>query len=81
MNSSRLVSLFLRRGTEGGVEDRSRAWTGGDVSGRPPVPDDGVQASHLRRALQHAERLRQRLRLLSGGQERSDGGKKGKRSV
>lgn len=37
-----------------------------------PVPDDGVQASDLRRTLQHAERLRQRLRLLSRGQERPD---------
>lgn len=29
------------------------------------VPDDGVQASDLRRAFQHAERLRQGLSLLS----------------
>lgn len=43
------------------------------MSERQPVPDDGVQAPHLRRALQHAERLRQRLRLLGRGQERSDG--------
>lgn len=41
---------------------------------RPPLvewlPDDGVQASDLRRALQHAERLGQRLSLLGRGQER-----------
>lgn len=75
MNSSRLVSLFLHQGKERGVKGQTCAWTGGDVSERQPVPDDGVQASHLRRALQHTERLRQRLRLLSRGQERSDGGK------
>lgn len=73
MNSSRLVSLFLRQRTEG-VKGRVRP-PGGGVAERRSLPDDGVQAAYLRRALQHAERLRQRLRLLSGGQERSDGGK------
>lgn len=73
MNSSRLVSLFLRQRTEG-VKGRICP-LGGGVAERRWLPDDGVQASYLRRALQHAECLRQRLRLLSGGQERSDGGK------
>lgn len=41
------------------------------------VPDDGVQASHLRRALQHAERLGQWLDLLGGGEERPNEGERG----
>lgn len=35
------------------------------------VPDDGVQTSDLRRALQYAESLRQWLSLLDGGQDSS----------
>lgn len=47
---------------------------------RGAAPDDGVQAFDLRRALQHAERLGQRLRLLSRGQERPETGERRFRS-
>lgn len=36
------------------------------------LPDDGVQASDLRRTLEDTERLGQRLRLLGRGQERPE---------
>lgn len=42
------------------------------MQGLVVVPDDGVQTSDLRHALQYAESLRQRLRLLDGGQERPE---------
>lgn len=76
MNSSRLVSLFLqRRNKKGGGAAAlnppplrlAAAWR--RPSGAAPSPDDGVQASDLRSAFQHAERLRQRLSLLSRSQQ------------
>ena len=41
---------------------------------RQDLPDDGVHASHLRRVLQDAQRLRQGLPLVRGGQSRPAAG-------
>lgn len=64
--------MFLRQRKEKVLDSTPPALLKVLVPERLSVPDDGVEASDLRRALQHAECLRKRLGLLSGGQQRPE---------